>query len=302
MPSISLSFEVNPFLARKNLPHISSFIVHECYGSAIAIAMLAEVASIAGRRRGLSGTAMRKEPFFVSRAERRRVIVASSIGTVFEWYDFYLYAVLAPFFAKLFFPPENETAALLAAFATYAAGFIVRPFGGVFFGRLGDLTGRKYTFLISIIFMGFSTFIVGLLPTFEQVGWLAPILLLTLRLLQGLALGGEYGGRRLTLQNTIRQQCAVTPQAGFKRRRRSASFFRSSSCTDCYRRLPLADTKRRFRALWLADPFPFLDLSSGFFDLYPHHIAGDACFSAHEVRGALLQDPGLGKLFQMAEQ
>jgi MFS family permease len=137
---------------------------------------------------------MRREPFFVSRAERRRVIAASSIGTVFEWYDFYLYAVLAPFFAKLFFPPENETAALLAAFATYAAGFIVRPFGAVFFGRLGDLTGRKYTFLISIIFMGFSTFTVGLLPTFEQVGWLAPILLVTLRLLQGLALGGEYGG------------------------------------------------------------------------------------------------------------
>ena len=137
---------------------------------------------------------MRKEPFFVSRAERRRVIVASSIGTVFEWYDFYLYAVLAPFFARLFFPPENETAALLAAFATYAAGFIVRPLGAVVFGRLGDMTGRKYTFLITIIFMGFSTFTVGLLPTFEQVGWLAPILLLTLRLLQGLALGGEYGG------------------------------------------------------------------------------------------------------------
>ena len=137
---------------------------------------------------------MRTEPLFVSRAERRRVIAASSIGTVFEWYDFYLYAVLAPFFAKLFFPPSNETAALLAAFATYAAGFIVRPFGAVFFGRLGDVTGRKYTFLISIIFMGFSTFTVGLLPTFEEVGWLAPILLVTLRLVQGLALGGEYGG------------------------------------------------------------------------------------------------------------
>lgn len=134
------------------------------------------------------------EPFLVSKAEERRVIIASSAGTVFEWYDFYLYAVLAPFFARLFFPPDNDTAALLAAFATYAAGFIVRPFGAVFFGRLGDLTGRKYTFLISIIFMGFSTFTVGLLPTFEQLGWLAPILLVSLRLLQGLALGGEYGG------------------------------------------------------------------------------------------------------------
>jgi len=143
----------------------------------------------------MSGIAMRmREPLIVSRAESRRVIAASSIGTVFEWYDFYLYAVLAPFFAKLFFPPSNETAALLAAFATYAAGFIVRPFGAIFFGRLGDLTGRKYTFLISIIFMGFSTFTVGLLPTFEHLGWIAPVLLVTLRLLQGLALGGEYGG------------------------------------------------------------------------------------------------------------
>lgn len=133
-------------------------------------------------------------PFFVSRAEKRRVIVASSAGAVFEWYDFYLYAVLVPFFAKLFFPPENETAALLAAFATYAAGFLVRPFGAVLFGRLGDLTGRKYTFLIAIIFMGLATFTLGLLPTFDQAGWLAPILLIGLRLLQGLALGGEYGG------------------------------------------------------------------------------------------------------------
>lgn len=134
------------------------------------------------------------QPFLVSRAETRRVIAASSAGTVFEWYDFYLYAVLAPFFAKLFFPPENEVAALLAAFATYTAGFVVRPFGAVFFGRLGDLSGRKYSFLISIIFMGFATFTVGLLPTFEQLGWIAPTLLVTLRLLQGLALGGEYGG------------------------------------------------------------------------------------------------------------
>ncbi len=134
------------------------------------------------------------QPFLVSRAETRKVIAASSAGTVFEWYDFYLYAVLAPFFAKLFFPPGNETAALLAAFATYAAGFVVRPLGGVILGRLGDLTGRKYTFLISIVIMGFATFTVGLLPTFEELGWIAPILLVTLRLIQGLALGGEYGG------------------------------------------------------------------------------------------------------------
>ncbi|HEY5931080.1 MAG TPA: MFS transporter [Burkholderiales bacterium] len=126
--------------------------------------------------------------------EEKRVIFASSLGTVFEWYDFYLYAVLAPFFAALFFPPGNQTAALLSAFATYAAGFLVRPFGALVFGRIGDLVGRKYTFLITIVVMGGSTFAVGLLPTFETIGWGAPVLLVLLRLLQGLALGGEYGG------------------------------------------------------------------------------------------------------------
>src|SRR6201746_1059056 len=124
----------------------------------------------------------------------RFVIFASSLGTIFEWYDFYLYAVLAPFFAVLFFPPGNATAALLSAFAAYAAGFLVRPFGALFFGRVGDLVGRKYTFLVTIIVMGFSTFAVGLLPTYASVGWFAPILMVSLRLLQGLALGGEYGG------------------------------------------------------------------------------------------------------------
>ena len=130
----------------------------------------------------------------VTGPEERRVIFASSLGTIFEWYDFYLYAVLAPFFSTLFFPPGNETAALLASFVAYAAGFLVRPFGAIFFGRIGDLVGRKYTFLITISVMGASTFLVGLLPTFATVGWLAPGILTLLRLTQGLALGGEYGG------------------------------------------------------------------------------------------------------------
>jgi MFS family permease len=130
----------------------------------------------------------------ISSAEERRVIVASSVGTVFEWYDFYLYAILAPFFAGLFFPPGNQTAALLAAFATYAAGFLVRPFGALIFGRIGDLVGRKYTFLVTIVVMGLSTVFVGMLPTFQTIGYAAPIILVCLRLAQGLALGGEYGG------------------------------------------------------------------------------------------------------------
>jgi MFS family permease len=129
-----------------------------------------------------------------TKSEERRVIFASSLGTVFEWYDFYLYAILAPVFAALFFPKGNDTAALLSAFATYAAGFLVRPFGALVFGRIGDLVGRKYTFLVTIVVMGFSTFAVGLLPTFQTIGWGAPVLLVSLRLLQGLALGGEYGG------------------------------------------------------------------------------------------------------------
>src|SRR6201991_359510 len=107
--------------------------------------------------------------------DERFVVFASSLGTVFEWYDFYLYAVLAPFFAALFFPPGNDTAALLSAFATYAAGFLVRPFGAVIFGRVGDMVGRKYTFLVTIMVMGSATFLVGVLPTFAGIGWLAPI-------------------------------------------------------------------------------------------------------------------------------
>src|SRR5215475_13766591 len=113
----------------------------------------------------------------VSKSEERWVIFASSLGTVFEWYDFYLYATLAPFFAALFFPKGNDTAALLSAFATYAAGFLVRPFGALVFGRLGDLVGRKYTFMVTIVVMGASTVLVGCLPTYASIGVLAPTLL-----------------------------------------------------------------------------------------------------------------------------
>ena len=122
------------------------------------------------------------------------VIAASSAGTVIEWYDFYLYGVLAAFFATQFFPPGNEMAALLSSLATFGAGFAVRPFGAAFFGRIGDLVGRKFTFLLTIVIMGGATALVGLLPTYAQIGLLAPILLVFLRLAQGLALGGEYGG------------------------------------------------------------------------------------------------------------
>ncbi len=130
----------------------------------------------------------------VDRKTLRRVLIAASLGTLFEWYDFYLYGSLAIFFGSLFFPPGNPTAQLLASLATFGAAFGVRPLGAVVFGYLGDLVGRKYTFLITMATMGFSTAFVGLLPSYASAGLLATLLLVLLRLLQGLALGGEYGG------------------------------------------------------------------------------------------------------------
>ncbi|WP_094846543.1 MFS transporter [Bordetella genomosp. 9] len=124
----------------------------------------------------------------------RKVIFASSLGTVFEWYDFYLYGSLAPIIALHFFSGVNPTAGFIFALLAFAAGFAVRPFGALVFGRLGDLVGRKYTFLVTIVIMGLSTFLVGILPTYGSIGIAAPALLIVLRLLQGLALGGEYGG------------------------------------------------------------------------------------------------------------
>jgi MHS family proline/betaine transporter-like MFS transporter len=123
-----------------------------------------------------------------------KIITASSVGTLIEWYDFYIFGSLSTIIAAKFFPSENPTAALLSTLATFAAGFIVRPFGALVFGRLGDIIGRKYTFLLTLIIMGSSTFLIGLVPSYATIGGWAPFLVLLLRLLQGLALGGEYGG------------------------------------------------------------------------------------------------------------
>jgi MFS family permease len=124
----------------------------------------------------------------------RRVIVAASLGTLFEWYDFYLYGSLAAVISKQFFSAVNETTSFIFALLAFAAGFAVRPFGALVFGRLGDLAGRKHTFLITIVIMGIATALVGVLPSYASIGVAAPIILITLRLLQGLAVGGEYGG------------------------------------------------------------------------------------------------------------
>ena len=126
--------------------------------------------------------------------EEKKIIFASSLGTVFEWYDFFLYGALATVLSKQFFAGVNDTTAFIFALMAFAAGFLVRPFGALVFGRLGDMIGRKYTFLMTIVLMGLSTFAVGLLPTYTSIGIAAPIMLVLLRMLQGLALGGEYGG------------------------------------------------------------------------------------------------------------
>jgi MFS family permease len=123
-----------------------------------------------------------------------KVISASSMGTMIEWYDFYIFGSLAIVLSTKFFPSDNPTAAFLSTLATFAAGFVVRPFGALFFGRLGDLIGRKYTFMVTLMLMGGATFAIGCIPSYESIGFLAPVLVLILRLLQGLALGGEYGG------------------------------------------------------------------------------------------------------------
>src|ERR1700678_2193284 len=123
-----------------------------------------------------------------------RVIMASSVGTMIEWYDFYIFGSLAAILSPKFYPPGNDTFAYIAYLATFAVGFLVRPFGALFFGRIGDLVGRKYAFIVTLSIMGGSTFVIGLLPSYTTAGWFAPVVLLLIRVLQGLALGGEYGG------------------------------------------------------------------------------------------------------------
>src|SRR5215471_62747 len=123
-----------------------------------------------------------------------RVITASSVGTMIEWYDFYIFGSLAVVLSPKFYPAGNDVIALIAYLSTFAVGFIVRPFGALFFGRIGDLVGRKYAFLVTLSIMGGATAAIGLLPTYKTAGWFAPIVLLLIRVLQGLALGGEYGG------------------------------------------------------------------------------------------------------------
>src|SRR3954470_3578985 len=131
---------------------------------------------------------------YVSTSRIWKVIGTSSVGTMIEWYDFYIFGSLTTTISPLFYPPENQTFAYIAYLATFAVGFVVRPFGALFFGRIGDLVGRKYGLLVTLLIMGGATAMIGLLPVYSQIGIAAPIILLLIRVLQGLALGGQYGG------------------------------------------------------------------------------------------------------------
>src|SRR5215467_10551461 len=135
-----------------------------------------------------------------------RVIATSAAGTMIEWYDFYIFGSLTTVLSQKFYPPENETFAYIAYLATFAIGFVVRPFGALFFGRIGDLVGRKYAFLATLSIMGGSTALIGLLPTFKTAGWLAPVSLIIIRVFQGLAVGGEYGGAAVFVAEHVPDQ------------------------------------------------------------------------------------------------
>src|SRR5438477_12875925 len=139
-----------------------------------------------------------------------QVIAASSAGTVIEWYDFYIFGSLASIVAPLFYPQGNDTLALIAYLSTFAVGFVVRPFGALFFGRIGDLVGRKYAFLVTMLIMGGATAGIGFLPIYDRIGYAAPIILLLIRVLKGLALGGQYGGGAFNVaEHVVDYQCGV---------------------------------------------------------------------------------------------
>ena len=158
-----------------------------------------------------------------------RVILASAVGTMIEWYDFYIFGSLTAVLALKFYPPGNDTFAYVAYLATFAVGFVVRPFGALFFGRIGDLVGRKYAFLVTLSIMGGATALIGLLPTYATAGWFSPVLLIVIRVLQGLALGGEYGGAAIYVKaSTFPTTSAVFTPASSKSRPRRACSFRLS--------------------------------------------------------------------------
>ena len=212
--------------------------------------------------------------------EERRVVVASSLGTVFEWYDFYLYASLAPVIARQFFTALNETSQFIFALLAFSVGFAVRPFGAIVFGRLGDLVGRKHAFLVTILIMGLATTAVGLLPTYGTIGVAAPMLLVALRLLQGLALGGEYGGAATY----------VAEHAPRGRRGLFTSWIQTTATVGLFLSLLVILGTRealgaRFDDVGMAHPLPALRRPPRRLRVHPAAAAGVAGVPAHEGGG-----------------
>ena len=195
-----------------------------------------------------------------------KVIGASAVGTMIEWYDFYIFGTLATVIAPLFYPRATTPLALIAYLSTFAVGFVVRPFGALFFGRIGDLVGRKYAFLVTLLIMGGATALIGLLPTYETIGILAPILLLVIRILQGLALGGEYGGAAVYVAEHVpgSTSAASTPASSRSPRRSACSSRWSSSCSCRASMAPEA-----FNDLGLAHTVPAVDLPGRHVALHP---------------------------------
>ncbi len=219
--------------------------------------------------------------------EEKRVIFASSLGTVFEWYDFYLYATLAPFFAALFFPPGNATAALLSSFVAYAAGFLVRPFGALVFGRIGDLVGRKYTFLITIVVMGSSTAAVGLMPTYadDRLPGSHPA--------RGPAAdAGPRARRRVRRRRDIRGRARPPQQARLRHELDpDHGDARPPARARHHRLLPGQDDSGDLQELGVADSLPRLDHPSRLLRLHPAETAGVADLQGDEVARARAPRP-----------
>ncbi len=241
------------------------------------------------------GSDMRVRP--MTPAEKK-VIFASSLGTVFEWYDFYLYGTLAAFIGAQFFSPLSVTGKTLAALLAFAAGFLVRPLGALVFGPLGDLVGRKYTFLITIVIMGLSTFLVGVLPSYEQIGVIAPIILVGLRMLQGLALGGEYGGAATY----------VAEHSPHGQRGNYTSWIQTTATLG----LALSIAVILITRLWMGDAafasgrlahsLHRLGGAGGDLGLDSPAIAGVACVPAHEARGHAVKGAALGSVRQVEQR
>ena len=206
------------------------------------------------------------------------VIIASAVGTMIEWYDFYIFGSLATVISPLFYPKGDDTLALIAYLSTFAVGFVVRPFGALFFGRIGDLVGRKYAFLVTLLIMGGATALIGVLPTYATIGMAAPIALLVIRILQGLALGGEYGGAAVYVAEHVPDD-----RRGFY-----TSFIQITATLGLFVSLAVIltvqhdDEPRGLRRVGLAHSVPDLDLPRRHLALHPSADEGVADLPAHQ--------------------